>query len=506
MNPATFVQLHHTTGTITKRLSNTVRQMCNLPALRDYYLNNYHWSIEDFFINNVDWKIFIPVYRKHSKNNQAWTHKNCMRKLPTGSRMHCNGGNEETQCSSCRCKFEDDDHLVQCTSRPKFRRKIKQALVTLKQGMCPTLYKLFNTSLLNYLDGHDRNMASHTLIDADDPIFDEYNTLLTQQSRIGWDHLLRGKLSTLWRTYQHHFEQTQRMNRNTHSITTPWATDDTESSSPLTTSIGSSHDNFDADLSSSASIDSNSSISSIGTTPPLTFQSDLLPRLPPDRQHLLPRLPPDRQPEPTTKKKRHTDRFQQFIDSIFHAMHQGLWIDRCNDRHRRIEGNCDALDTKVNQDVEDLYCKQDQICYTDRDTIFDLNLSELLKLPTYRKQQWVNRWKRNITLSVTRARTDTTRGTKTIYSYFNCTRKPVKKVNNHQIRAQKRKYEQQRASQPIELTLDTFVNTTTRTIVQKLRGNHPRRNPPPDTQIHPLLPSSQRKLMIYTRTNGMTNR
>ena len=420
MNPATFVQLHHTTGTITKRLSHTVRQICNLPALREYYLTNYHWSLEDF--NNVDWTIFTPVYRKHSKKNQAWTHKNCMRKLPTGSRMHRNGGNEESQCSSCRQAFEDDDHLVQCTSRPKFRRKIEDALATLKDGMCPTLYNLFHTSVLNYLDGHDCNMACHTIIDATDPTFHEYNTLLTQQSRIGWDHLLRGKLSILWRQYQHHFECTQRMNRNTNSISIPWTSDETDNSSSASNSLDSSLRSTDTDLYSLTSNDSTSSSSSLATIPPITFQSDILPL-----------LSPDSLPEPKPKKKRRTDRFQQFIDSVLHAMHQELWIDRCNDRHRRIEGNCDALDTKVNRDVEDLYCKEDQTRYEDRDTFFDLTLHERLQLPTYRKQQWVKRWQKNIATSVRRAMIDTTIGTKKIFTYFNCTKKPAKKVNKRRL-------------------------------------------------------------------------
>ena len=291
MNPATFVQLHHTTGTITKRLSNTVRHICNLPALRAYYINNYNWSVEDF--DNIDWTIFTPVYRKHSKKNQAWTHKNCMRKLPTSSRMYRNGGNKETQCSSCRSAFEDDDHLVQCTSRPKFRQKIEAALATLKQGMCPTLYTLFSTSLLNYMDGHDRNMASHTLLDPTDPTYDEYTTLITQQSRIGWDHLLHGKISILWRQYQHHFERIQRMNSNKNSISTPWSADDTTSSSSSNTSIDSSIHSIDTEISSATSANSNSSLSSTVPIPPLAFHSD---------PH--PCLLPDSPPAPSTKKKR----------------------------------------------------------------------------------------------------------------------------------------------------------------------------------------------------------
>ena len=52
MDPDNYVQLHHITGTITKRLLNMVRQLYHIPALREYYITNYHWSDDDF--NNVD--------------------------------------------------------------------------------------------------------------------------------------------------------------------------------------------------------------------------------------------------------------------------------------------------------------------------------------------------------------------------------------------------------------------------------------------------------------------
>ena len=100
MDPATHVQLHHTTGrTITKRLMPTVQSICQLPALKQYYLRNFKWSRKDF--DNVDWMLFTLVYTKYRKKYQAFAHKYAMRKLPTGSRIERNGGNEESQCSTC---------------------------------------------------------------------------------------------------------------------------------------------------------------------------------------------------------------------------------------------------------------------------------------------------------------------------------------------------------------------------------------------------------------------
>ena len=404
MDPATHVQIHHATGTITKRLMPTVRSICQLPQLKQYYLRNFKWSRKDF--DNVDWMLFTPIYTRHSKKYQAFAHKYVMRKLPTGSRMERNGGNEESQCSTCRQAHEDDDHLFQCPQRPAYRRKILDALNNIKKGMCPALYYLFSNSILNYIDGHDRNMASHPMIAHELNNLSEYNTLLTQQARIGWDHLLRGKISVLWRVYQRHYERQQRMNRRT----TPHSKPQTDDCAPADNNTDENNNN-----------------------------------------------------KPQPKRKHKTDRFQQFIDSAFHAARKELWIDRCDDRHRRVEGNCLALDTKVNRDVEDLYSNYDKTRFEDRDIFYELTLDERLRLPTYRKQQWVKRWRQNIGTSVLRATSDTTRDTTAIYKYFNCTKRPKRKINRRRILSHKRMFQRKRASMPIERKLYKFNGVTKRT-------------------------------------------
>ena len=426
MDPTTHVQIHHATGTITKKLMPTVRSFCQLPALKSYYLCNFKWTRKDF--DNIDWIIFTPVYTKHSKKYQAFTHKYAMRKLPTGSRMERNGGNEESQCSTCRQAHEDDDHLFQCPKRPAYRKKILEALNTIKKGMCPILYYLFSTSTLNYIDGHDRSMASHPMISPDPNTLDEYNTLLTQQARIGWDHLLRGKLSVLWRVYQRQYECQQRMKRRTPSA---------HNTNNENNNNNNDNENNNKDNANNNDTDSNNLTKNNNTDE-------------------------NNNSKPKPKKKRNTDRFQQFINLAFLAARTELWIDRCNDRHRRVEGNCLALDTKVNRDVEDLYSKYEQTRYDDRQIFYELTLEERLRLPTYRKQQWIKRWKQNIGTSIIRATNDTTRDTTEIYKYFNCAKRPTRKINKRRLQAQKRTYQRQRASMPIENKLYTFNGVTKR--------------------------------------------
>ena len=127
-----------------------------------------------------------------------------------------------------------------------------------------------------------------------------------------------------------------------------------------------------------------------------------------------------------------------------------------------MEGNCLALDTKVNRDVEDLYSKYEQTRYDDRQIFYELTLEERLRLPTYRKQQWIKRWKQNIGTSIIRATNDTTRDTTEIYKYFNCAKRPTRKINKRRLQAQKRTYQRQRASMPIENKLYTFNGVTKR--------------------------------------------
>ena len=128
-----------------------------------------------------------------------------------------------------------------------------------------------------------------------------------------------------------------------------------------------------------------------------------------------------------------------------------------NDRHRRVEGNCIALDTKVDRDVEDLYSKYDKTRFDDRKIFYELTLEERLRLPTYRKQQWVKRWKQNIGTSIIRATTDTATDTKEIYKYFNGIKRLKLKINRRRLLTHRRTYQRKRASMPLECKLHTFA-------------------------------------------------
>jgi hypothetical protein len=122
MDLNTIVQFHIEGRTIITDFKRTVREMIQLTPLRKFYCNRFEWS-ENIF-DAIDWDIFRPVYKKHiaSKGIQ-WLHKYCIKKLPTGERIHKRDHLHDKRCTSCWHTLEDDDHIFQCVKRRSLRKK-----------------------------------------------------------------------------------------------------------------------------------------------------------------------------------------------------------------------------------------------------------------------------------------------------------------------------------------------------------------------------------------------
>ena len=73
--------------------------------------------------------------------------------------------------------------------------------------------------ITNYLDNNISPLA-HSGQLMNDPEYIEYQDLIGDQFIIGWDHLLRGKLSTHWQYLQKQFELTQNFIKKQHKIST----------------------------------------------------------------------------------------------------------------------------------------------------------------------------------------------------------------------------------------------------------------------------------------------
>ena len=100
-----------------KRLqTQTVREVIQLKPLRKFYCKRFRWS--DNIFDDIDWDIFRPVYKKYiSSKDIQWFHKYCIKKLPTGERVHKRDHFHDKRCASCWHLVKDDDHIFTSMKR-----------------------------------------------------------------------------------------------------------------------------------------------------------------------------------------------------------------------------------------------------------------------------------------------------------------------------------------------------------------------------------------------------
>jgi hypothetical protein len=123
MDPDTIIQVYTGGRTITRDFKKSVRKIVHLPTLRKFYCERFGWSENIFDI--IDWEIFRPVYTKYiAKKGIQWMHKHCIKKLPTGERVHKRDHFHNKRCALCGHTVEDDGHIFRCVKRKSQRRNI----------------------------------------------------------------------------------------------------------------------------------------------------------------------------------------------------------------------------------------------------------------------------------------------------------------------------------------------------------------------------------------------
>jgi hypothetical protein len=199
MDPDTVIQFHIRGRTITRDFKRTVREVIQLPQLRKFYCERFGWSDNIFEV--IDWDIFRPVYKKHvSSKGVQWIHKFCIKKLPTGERIHKRDHYHDKRCASCWHTSEDDDHIFQCNKRRSLRKKIIKQINIMRNSVDPILCDILQEGLMTYFKGESTTKAMLRIRGQED--MERYSLLIDEQIVIGWDNLLRGKFTKQWKIQQ----------------------------------------------------------------------------------------------------------------------------------------------------------------------------------------------------------------------------------------------------------------------------------------------------------------
>jgi hypothetical protein len=127
-------------------------------------------------------------------------HKFCIKKLPTGERVHKQDHFNDKRCASCWHTLEDDDHIFQCVKRRSLRKKIANQITLMRNCIDPRLCDILQEGLLTYFNGESVSNAMIRIRGQEG--YERYDLLIDGQTVIGWDNLLRGKFSTQWKIQQ----------------------------------------------------------------------------------------------------------------------------------------------------------------------------------------------------------------------------------------------------------------------------------------------------------------
>jgi hypothetical protein len=208
MDPETAIQFHICGRTITRDFKRTVGEIIQLPQLRKFYCERFGWS--DNIFDVIDWDIFRPVYKKHvSSKGVQWLHKFCIKKLPTGERIHKRDHYHDKRCASCWHTSEDDDHISQCNKRRSLRKKIIKQINVMRNSVDPILCNILQEGLMTYFKGESITNAMLRIRGTLGN--DNYSLLIDEQMIIGWDNILRGKFTKQWKIQQQTYITRQRL-------------------------------------------------------------------------------------------------------------------------------------------------------------------------------------------------------------------------------------------------------------------------------------------------------
>jgi ribonuclease HI len=374
MDPDTVIQFHIKGRTITRDFKRTVREIVQLPPLRKFYCERFGWS-ENIF-DSIDWDIFRPVYKKHlaSKGIQ-WFHKYCIKKLPTGERIHKRDHFHDKRCASCWHTTEDDDHLLKCKKRKSQRKQIIKQINILRNTVDPVLCDILKEGLTSYFMGECTTTTMLRIRGQE--WMNRYSLLIDEQLVIGWDNLLRGKFSKQWKIQQKSYITRRRLkNPALHARKLRKKKREQEKSKSKENNNG------------------------------------------------------------KMKKKNKTEAFHSFYQSIVPFIME-IWTDRCIDRNTpvlggRIVAEYDSLSKRVTQ----LYTMRELVLPEDEMKIFGEPLEEKLEDTNQQLKKWLLRWRPVIDHSMKRVKELAKENSKPIWQHFTAN-KPAKTTVSRKITKKK---------------------------------------------------------------------
>lgn len=183
---------------ITSKYRENLRDAYNSQHLRTYMQEKYQWC--DQVIDDIWWEGHNRALKKLSHADRLTIQKYNFHHLPTLRREKLKHTTTSDFCPHCHInEQETDDHILLCTSPPRMEAKKHWERIIydyLSKEFTPFAVKqaimlaIHNWLLLQPIPNIDTTLPH---------LHPDVKTAYKAQSAIGWDQLIRGRCSHLWR-------------------------------------------------------------------------------------------------------------------------------------------------------------------------------------------------------------------------------------------------------------------------------------------------------------------
>ena len=180
--------------TISGGYRQAIRRATSYAPLLGYIQRKQSWSTDT--TDMVDWDVHAAALRARPSRSVQLT-KLCHELLPTATRVHLYDPRTSRACPRCNDHPEYIDHLLQCPAPAR----IEWAEATLRQLSSVSRHRpehhdiildIFVTGLEHWMSGSHISPAAYPA---------RFHDLIRSQASIGWNQLLRGRVSILWATH-----------------------------------------------------------------------------------------------------------------------------------------------------------------------------------------------------------------------------------------------------------------------------------------------------------------
>ena len=188
--PTSGIQLNLYKGTVTHNLKREIPRARTRPILEDYLMDKFDWTPEQY--KSIDLECLRRALNRLQKHRTIFIkHLNDI--IPIGKRVHRCDPKYPESCPSCPEPVETAQHLHHCDSlsrrkwRASFLKQLRETMVKIDTPVA--IIELMLEGLTAVFEDRDPTTFNAPA---------SAQSIADSQAGIGWDHVLRGRLSEEW--------------------------------------------------------------------------------------------------------------------------------------------------------------------------------------------------------------------------------------------------------------------------------------------------------------------